>query len=50
MARLFQDHNVTVPADFGTTVTKENIEQHLEIQSSQYKKIDLTKILSTRKY
>jgi len=47
MARLFQDNkNITEHQDFGVLVTKENVEQHLLNQSSQYKKINLDKILT----
>ncbi len=46
MARLFENDNALSPPDFGIKVTKENIEQHLQKQDSQYQQINLEEILA----
>ncbi len=46
MDNLFQPKNSTDYLDFGTMVTKENIEEHLKKQHNQYKKINLENIVT----
>lgn len=47
MDKLFKPTNSTIYLDFGTMVTKENIEEHLKDQHNQYRKINLENIVTT---
>ena len=46
MAKVFNDKSMQVPYDFGKTITKDNIDNHLEILKSQIKHYALDKTLS----
>ena len=47
MEKIFKHDNHTRYKDFGVMVSKNNIEEHLKKQHSQYRKIDLKEILDT---
>ncbi len=47
MAKLIQDVSIVDHKDFGVMVTKDNIEEHLERQNSEYRESNLKKILKT---
>lgn len=47
MAKMIHNVDAEGHQDFGVMVTKENIEEHLKKQDSQYRKIDLKEILDT---
>jgi len=49
MQRVLLNQDISPEKDFGTLVTKENIQKHLYEQKKQYQKIDLDKILRKKK-